>query len=84
VRGDVTLERLHTVFQKAMGWRDAHVHEWIVGDRRYGRPEPEDLLAAIRNPRHRDHKELLAWVGGRFEPEAFDLAAVSRKLRQLK
>lgn len=34
--------------------------------------------------RHPEHEDLLAWVGGRFDPEAFDLAAVNRRLRRLK
>jgi len=43
-----------------------------------------DFLEAIREPDHREHDEMLAWVGGAFDPEAFDLAAVNRKLRLLK
>jgi hypothetical protein len=159
VRGNLSLERLHAVFQLAMGWQDAHLHEWIVNGRRYGQPEPdepeyevddeakltlggaapmkgarfeylydlgddwlhevvveridppdpelrspeclageracppedcggahgyEEFLEAIRNPRHPEHKDHLAWIGGRFDPEAFDLAAVNRKVRLLK
>ncbi len=42
VPGSITLERLHTVIQKAMGWRDAHLHEFEVGGRRYGQPEPDE------------------------------------------
>lgn len=161
VRGNLSLERLHTVFQKALGWQDAHLHEWTVGGRRYGQPEPDEpeydvevekeglltlreaaptegtrfeylydfgdswahdvlveridppdpkprapeclageracppedcggltgyarFLKAIRNPRHPEHEEQLLWIGGRFDPDAFDLAAVNRKLRLLK
>jgi len=42
VPGSITLERLHTVIQKTMGWRDAHLHEFEVGGRRYGQPEPDE------------------------------------------
>ena len=159
VRGDLSFDRLHDVFQKAMGWQDAHLHEWTVGGQRYGQPEPgepeydvekewlltlreaapiegacfeylydfgdswvhevlveridppdpalrlaeclageracppedcsgppgyEHFLTVIRNARHPEHEELLMWVGGPFDPEAFDLAAVNRKLRLLK
>ncbi|MCI0370568.1 MAG: plasmid pRiA4b ORF-3 family protein [candidate division NC10 bacterium] len=159
VPGNVTLDRLHIAIQKAMGWTDSHLHEFEVGDQRYGDPDPEDpdrglkpewlvtlqkavaaegarfeylydfgdtwkheiqvesievprkplhypvclagerscppedcggpygyadFLEAIRNPRHREHKQMLAWVGGAFDPEAFDLTAVNRKLRLLK
>jgi len=159
VRGDLSLARLHDVLQRAMGWQNAHLHEWIVGGRRYGQPEPdephyevederkltlreaapvegarfgyvydlgdgwthevvvekieppdpelrspeclageracppedcggaggyEEFLEAIRDPRHPEHEDQLAWMGGRFDPEAFDLAAVNRKLRALR
>lgn len=33
----------------------------------------EDFLRAIANPRAARHAELLQWVGGRFDPEAFKL-----------
>lgn len=38
------------------------------------------LLAVLRNPRHRQHRDLLAWVGGAFDSEAFDPAAINRAL----
>lgn len=159
VRGDLSLDRLDIVLQKAMGWHNTHLHEWTVGGRRYGVPDPDDphydvkkewlltlreaapiestrfeyvydlgdgwthevlveridapdpafrhpqclageracppedcggaggyeeLLAAIRDPRHPDHEDRLAWVGSRFDPESFDVAAVNRKLRLLR
>jgi len=158
-RGDLRLDRLHTVFQRVMGWQSVHLHEWIVGGRRYGEPEPDEphyevqeesrltlreaapiegarfeylydlgdnwthevvvekidppdpaflspeclageracppedcggaggydnFLEAIRDRRHPEHEDLLAWVGGRFDPEAFDVTAVNRRLRRLK
>ena len=39
VPDDLNLERLHDVIQAAMGWRDAHLHEFQVGDKTYGDPE---------------------------------------------
>jgi Plasmid pRiA4b ORF-3-like protein len=33
----------------------------------------ERFLKAIRNPRHREHEEMLHWIGGSFDPNAFDL-----------
>lgn len=38
------------------------------------------FLAAIRNPRHEEHDDLLAWAGGAFDPAAFDAEAVNRYL----
>lgn len=38
---DITLSRLHDVIQFAMGWRDCHLHEFVISDKRYGRASPE-------------------------------------------
>lgn len=42
VRADITLDRLHRVIQRAMGWHNNHLHEFRVGDARYGRPDIAD------------------------------------------
>ena len=159
VPGNLTLDRLHIAIQEAMGWTDSHLHEFEVGDQRYGDPDPEepdlglkpewmvtlqkavategarfeylydfgdtwkheilvesievpqkqlrypvclvgerscppedcggpygytDFLEAIRDPEHPEHDEMLAWAGGTFDPDAFNIAAVNRKLRLLK
>src|SRR5206468_6936156 len=31
-----------------------------------------DFLKAIANRKHKEHKEMLEWVGGRFDPEQFE------------
>lgn len=36
---------------------------------------------AIRDPRHPEHAELVAWAGGRFDPAAFDVARANARLR---
>jgi hypothetical protein len=41
------------------------------------------VLEAIRDPEHPEHEEMLEWVGGEFDPEAFDLDEVNRELRHL-
>jgi hypothetical protein len=41
------------------------------------------FLEAIHDPQHPEHEEMLAWVGGEFEPEAFDLDEVDRELQRL-
>ncbi len=43
-----------------------------------------DLLVAIRDTTHSEHDELLEWIGGHFDPEAFDLAAINQKLKPLQ
>lgn len=41
----------------------------------------ENFLAAIRDPKHPEHKDMMEWFGGKFDPEEFDLQAVDRELR---
>jgi hypothetical protein len=43
----------------------------------------ENFLEAIRNPDHNEHEEYLTWVGGEFDPEAFDLEEVNAQLRSM-
>ena len=42
----------------------------------------ERFLEAIGNPDHEEHEEYLTWVGGSFDPEAFDVAMVNRRFRE--
>jgi hypothetical protein len=39
-----------------------------------------DFVKAILNPRHPEHAEMLAWVGGAFDPDKFDLPGVNGML----
>ncbi|MCX6876222.1 MAG: plasmid pRiA4b ORF-3 family protein [Verrucomicrobia bacterium] len=41
-----------------------------------------DLLAAVKDPKHPEHKERLEWLGGSFDPERFELDAVNMTLKQ--
>lgn len=41
VAGDTRLDRLHGIFQKAMGWRDCHLHMFEAGEARYAPPTPD-------------------------------------------
>jgi yecA family protein len=41
-----------------------------------GVPGYEDMLAALRDPEHEEHAETLSWVGGHYDPAAFDPARV--------
>lgn len=38
------LPDLHGFIQVAMGWKDKHVHEFIIGDRSYDHPTPQDRM----------------------------------------
>jgi hypothetical protein len=42
----------------------------------------EEFLAAMADPSHERHQELSAWIGGSFDPEAFDAKAVTERMRQ--
>jgi len=49
-----------------------------------GIPGYENFLEALRDPNHPEHEELVEWIGGEFDPEAFDIDAINLKLRGLK
>jgi hypothetical protein len=42
------------------------------------------FLEAIQDPNHEEHKMYLEWVGGKFDPDAFDLEKINASLRSLK
>jgi len=160
VPGDIKLNRLHEVFQAAMGWADSHLHQFIdppviysvpseddfpgverLDERRFQLadlvrrekasflyeydfgdswehevvlekilpPEsgvkypmcldgkracpPEDcggvwgydsFLEAIQNPDHPEYEDMLEWIGGSFDPEAFEVEKVNKELRKLR
>lgn len=52
VTDDISLERLHDIIQVAMGWFDCHLHEFHIGDRIYGAPDP-----IFEDPDYRVFKE---------------------------
>ena len=41
------------------------------------------FLEAIHDPNHEEHDSYLEWIGGEFDPEAFDLDAVNKALKRL-
>jgi hypothetical protein len=49
-----------------------------------GRRGYEAFLTAIQDPSHEEYEETLAWAGGRFDPEAFDLESVNRALKAIR
>ena len=45
-----------------------------------GSPGYAEFLAALRDPAHEEHDSMLQWVGGRFDPEYFDLVATNDRV----
>ena len=43
-----------------------------------------ELLEILADPSHPEHGKRLEWVGGKFDPEKLDLAAINKKLKRLK
>ena len=44
----------------------------------------EEFLEAIGDPDHPEHEDYLDWIGGEFDPAAFDLEAANAMLRGLR
>jgi hypothetical protein len=161
VPADLTLEQLHDVLQLAMGWDDCHMHEFQIGQKTFGKPDPDEsfmgaptiasesaarlyrvlgkagakavytydfgdnwehritvekvlapepgraypacvdgqrhgppedcggvyayysLLESIGNPEHEQYEEMTDWLGDGFDPEAFSVDEINRRLAYL-
>jgi len=44
----------------------------------------ESFLEALRDPKNPEHDEYLEWIGGEFDPEAFDLEEINQALQHLR
>jgi hypothetical protein len=62
-----------------------------LGGRRAAPPEDSggvggyaELCAILADPRHAEHDERMAWIGGRFDPTHFDPGEVNSLLRRLR
>ncbi len=43
-----------------------------------------EFLEAIADPKHEEHEDMLRWVGGRFDPEEFDISVTDLNLQKYK
>jgi len=43
-----------------------------------GPPGYAHFLAVLANPKHPEHRDLLEWAGGSFDPEAYDVGPVAQ------
>lgn len=50
---DVTLKQLHGLIQEAMGWKNSHLHQFRIADRRYADPRALDDADVIDTGRTR-------------------------------
>ncbi len=66
VPGGWHLGKLHEVIQVAMGWENAHLHEFAVGELRWGQPDPLGFGDGpeVRREVTARLYEVLAGVGG--------------------
>ena len=44
----------------------------------------EDLIEIINNPKHEEYADIMEWLGGKFDPDAFNKDTVNRYLDKLK
>ena len=69
IPADFSLGRLHDVIQAAMGWEDSHLHQFEIGERFFGQPEP-DSGTGFEPPTHDERSlrlgELVEQGRGRF------------------
>ena len=47
-----------------------------------GAPGYQEFLQALADPDYPEHDELKQWIGGSFDPAAFDVDEVNRRLNQ--
>jgi DNA-binding XRE family transcriptional regulator len=80
----------HRVVLEAVEEGDAARPAVIVAGK--GACPPEDcggvggyarVVSAVLAPDHPEHQEVREWLGGEFDPAAFDLAAINRALRRV-
>ncbi|MDP4024152.1 plasmid pRiA4b ORF-3 family protein [Methylobacterium sp. NEAU 140] len=81
----------HTVRVEAIGPADPAVEypRFLYGARR-APPEDvggtlgfEEFEKAVTKPRHREHKAMLAWYGGPFDPELVPVEIITEKMAKL-
>ncbi len=67
MRSDVTLAKLHRILQRVMGWKDAHLHQFIMQGEYYGiRDQDEGEPRKIRDERNYKLGDLVQAEGSQF------------------
>jgi hypothetical protein len=68
---------------------DLEYPRFIEGERRAppedvgGFPGFENFLEAMAKPRHSDHRQVMQWYGGRFDPDDIQRDAVEKRIAKL-
>jgi hypothetical protein len=60
VPGQISLEQLHQLIQVLAGWGDAHQHEFVIADKRYGQSAPREVVPVYDENLYRLHSLSLA------------------------
>lgn len=73
------------VLEQVLGAEPGGKYPYVVEGKRACPPEDcggtggyEHLLKVLADPRHPEHAEMMEWVGGSFDPEAFDAGEINR------
>ncbi len=79
------------VVEKRLAPEPGRAYPTCLAGERHGPPEDcggipgyYNLLEAIRDPKHEEHKDLLDWIGESFDPDAFPVDEVNRRLAPLQ
>jgi hypothetical protein len=67
VPGRITLVQLHRVIQTVVGWLDYHLHEYRIGEVRYGTPDTDFGDDDTVDERRKRLRDLVPVAGTRFE-----------------
>jgi hypothetical protein len=66
VPSSTTLAELHELLQAALGWTDSHLHEFVVGEQRYGVPDDGGFDDDVEPPVRDEAGARLKDLGARF------------------
>jgi hypothetical protein len=78
VEDELPIETMTSPLPQCIGGERACPPEDCGGPHGY-----EEFVAAIRDPCHEEHEQCQEWAGDNFDPEAFDLDLVNRRLARL-
>ena len=79
-----------TVIEKLIEAEDGVIYPRLLEAKNRCPPEDvggpwgyEHYLKAIGNPKHKDHKDLIAWRGAGFDPKTVDVQDITKEFAKL-